>query len=185
MTDGAADIAAKMRAARANGADPEPLRIIDPRLWQDQPMPERRWVVPWWIPHGVVTSLYGPGSIGKSLVALQLITAAALGQRWIGLEVATTRTLGVFCEDEDHELQRRLFAILKLHKRAGLLGSTRDACDFDDLGAMRLLSRVGEDNLLMVFGRDGRGETTPFFVASLPSTRSPTRSAATRTTRGR
>jgi RecA-family ATPase len=132
---------------------PAPLRILNPRDWAGLPIPERRWIVPDWIPRGVVTSLYGPPGIGKSLLAQQLMTATALERPWLGMAVEPMRSLGVFCEDDDDELHRRQAAINRqLH-----------GCDFADLGGMLLLPRLGEDNILMRFTRDGRGEPTGFF----------------------
>ena len=110
--------AAEKAAPRTNGHagehdDEQPqrsisrLRITDPTQFQDRPIPPRRWVVPDWIPWGYVTGLYGPGSTGKTLLAQQLMTAAAVNKPWVGLGVAPIRTLAVFCEDDDDELQRR------------------------------------------------------------------------------
>jgi RecA-family ATPase len=131
----------------------KPLRVIDPRDWQDKPIPERRWIVRDWIPRGVVTGLYGPGGIGKSLLALQLLTATAVERLWLGMAVEPVRSLGVFCEDDDDEL----------HRRQADINRELFGCGFADLGGMRLMSRLGEDNILMTFARNGRGELTPFF----------------------
>jgi RecA-family ATPase len=129
-------------------------RIIDPRSWAGQPIPQRQWIVPDWVPCGVVTGLYGPGGYGKSLLALQLMTAAALPRHWLGVPVAdAVPSLGVFCEDDEDELHRRQDAI-----NTQLYG-----CDFADLRNMRLMPRLGDDNLLMVFGRKGQGTVTSLF----------------------
>jgi RecA-family ATPase len=133
--------------------DREPLRIIDPRNWHGKPIPERRWVVQDWVPRGVVTSLYGPPGIGKSLLALQLLTSTAVEMLWLGMPVNPVRSLGVFCEDDDEEL----------HRRQADINRELFGCGFADLGGMRLLSRLGEDNILMTFARNGRGELTGFF----------------------
>jgi RecA-family ATPase len=63
------------------------------------------------------------------------------------------RSLGVFCEDNDEEL----------HRRQADINRELFGCNFVDLAGIRLCSRVGEDNILMRFARDGRGELTPFF----------------------
>ena len=47
-----------------------PLDVIDPLGWQDQPLPERRWLVDGLIPLHNVTMLGGDGGLGKSLLAL-------------------------------------------------------------------------------------------------------------------
>jgi RecA-family ATPase len=144
-----------LRAAKGSGAgrSPPPLRVIDPRAWHGMPIPERRWIVPDWIPRGVVTALYGPPGTGKSLLAQQLMTATALIKPWIGLPVQPVRSIGMFCEDDDEEL----------HRRQASINRELYNCGFTDLGNMRYLPRLGEDNILMAFGRDGRGAPTPFF----------------------
>ncbi len=45
--------------------------------------------------------LGGDGGIGKSLVAQQLLTAAAIGQRWLELPTRPCKGIGFFCEDDD------------------------------------------------------------------------------------
>ena len=128
------------------------LDIINPTTWEGQPIPERRWIVPGLIPCGSVTLLTGDGGTGKSLLALQLMTACGLGQPFLGIEVEPIRTLGIYCEDERDELQRRLVPILAHYDST-----------FADLDALELVSRVaGGDNSLMTFEQPGKpGEVTP------------------------
>jgi RecA-family ATPase len=64
-----------------------------------------------WIPKGVVSSLSGDGGMGKTLLAQQLLYAAGVGGKWLGLDVPAMRGLGVFCEDDEDELHRRHNAI--------------------------------------------------------------------------
>ena len=59
--------------------------------------------------------------------------------------------LGVFCEDDDDELQRRQAAI-----------NAAPEIDFGDLENLRWISRVGAENLLMTFAADGRGSLLRF-----------------------
>ncbi len=61
-----------------------PLRVLDPLQLQDKPVPERRWIVPHWIPHGQTTMLSGEGGIGKTIAAMELATACAAGRPWFG-----------------------------------------------------------------------------------------------------
>jgi len=153
--DAAEAIDATLGAARANGAGQSkeqstPLRIVDPRVFEGKPVPDRRWIVHGWIPCGCATALYGPGGFGKSLLALQLMTAAALGKPWLGVPITPVRSLGIFCEDDEDELQRRQAAI-----NYQLYG-----CGFADLGDMRWMPRLGENNLIMVPSRK-TGQMTP------------------------
>ena len=148
----AEDARADHPAARPNGIDrlAATLRQIDPTQYQDSPVPERQWIVPQWIPRGVVTGLYGPGGYGKTLLAQQLMTATALGKSWLGLPAARGKSLAVFCEDDQDELHRRQADINRLYE-----------CDFRDLADMRWASRLGDEDILMHFG-GGRGELTRF-----------------------
>lgn len=130
----------------------EPFRVIDPRSWT-HPAPPRRWLVPDWIPIGTVTALYGDGGVGKSLLAQQLMTSVALALPWLGLDVAAGKVLGLMCEDDEDELHRRQEAI-----NASL------GVEMESLENLRLISRVGEDNVLMTWRERGAaGELTPAF----------------------
>jgi hypothetical protein len=79
-----------------NGPDsraPKFRRIINPAEWEGLPIPPREWIVPGYIPHKTVTLLSGDGSVGKSLLALQLAAGRALAREWIGLLPEPGRTL--------------------------------------------------------------------------------------------
>lgn len=130
---------------------PVPLAMLEPATWTAAP-PARQWIVPDWVPVGTVSALYGDGGIGKSLLAQQLLTCTALGAPWLGLDVMQGRTLGIFCEDEPDELKRRQAAI-------------NAALDVEPerLGNLRLISRLGEENLLMDFSENDTGQFTSFF----------------------
>lgn len=123
--------------------DDDALPLLNPADWTTPP-PPRRWIVEGWIPVGVVSAKYGDGGIGKTLSAQQLMTSVAVGADWLGLPTAEGRTLGIFCEDDVDELHRRQIAI------NGAMGIT-----MQDLGQMRLLSRLGEDNSLVHYDTAG------------------------------
>jgi hypothetical protein len=127
-----------------------PSLLLDPRQWTAPP-PPRGWIVPDWVPRGVVTGLYGGGAVGKSLIAMQLLSATALGLPWFGLEAIPGRALGVFCEDDEDELQRRQWSI----NRALGVESSR----MEDL---RYLARLGHDNALITFNGSDVGTPTCF-----------------------
>lgn len=118
--------------------------------------PERRWLVPEVLVRKGVTLLGGDGGAGKSLLALQLQVAAALGRPWLGLATPPQGlvTFGFYCEDDEDELHRRLEAICRHY-----------ACTPADLaGRVLYASRVGEPNELMVFGtRNDIGARTQTF----------------------
>ena len=115
---------------------------------------KREWIVPDWIPKGVVSSLSGDGGMGKTLIAQQLLYAAGLGGKWLGLDVPPTKGLGVFCEDDEDELHRRHNAI-----KADLGHPVGNP--FTDTW---IWPRVGYDNLLVTFDRDNKPLISPFFA---------------------
>ncbi len=131
---------------------PEPLQFVEPIALAGMPVPERRWMVRDWMPWRQTTALYGDGATGKSLLAQQLMTAAALGQPWVGLEVTPCRALAIFCEDDNDELHIRQDAL-----------NAQYGVDFGDLENARWISRVGKDNYLMAIGADGIGKLTTFW----------------------
>ncbi len=57
--------------------EPFPYKLVSE--FEGEVIPERRWLVPDWIPQGQVTLLGGDGGVGKSLLAQQLMTSLALG----------------------------------------------------------------------------------------------------------
>ena len=75
--------------------------------WQGRTKPRREWVVDGLIPVGQVVMISGDGGKGKSLLVQQLLTAAALGEKWVGFRPKRMRTLGLFCEDSKIELEIR------------------------------------------------------------------------------
>ncbi len=136
------------------GPDIPPLEVIDPRVWEGQVIPDRRWLVDQVIPFGAVTMLGGDGGLGKSHLMQILLTAAATGNDWLGLPTASVKALGLFCEDDAAELQRRQASIIHHY-----------ACAFGDLENLGLISRVGQDNTLMRVESYGQeGVETPLFL---------------------
>jgi RecA-family ATPase len=123
--------------------------IIAPPELEGVPVPKQDWLVDEWVPDYRVTGLYGVGAVGKTLLLQQLMTAAALREKWLGRAVMQCRSLGLFCEDDMAEMHRRQEAINRHY-----------CCDYVDLGEMSWLPRLGYDNLLMVFARNGQGEVT-------------------------
>jgi RecA-family ATPase len=113
---------------------------IDPSRLDGRPVPEREWLVEGLIPARAVTMINGDGGIGKSLLAMQLMTCCALDRPWLGKETAHVKAMGVFCEDEEDELHHRQDAINRHY-----------GCTFADLGDCRWLSRVGNENTLVEF----------------------------------
>ncbi len=113
---------------------------------QDKPVPEREWVVDGWILSDCVTAFYGDGGVGKSLLAMQLLTCVALGKNFLGIKTKQMPVFGFFCEDTEDELHRRQVRINDHYN-----------VDFQQLKNMYWQSRVGFDNVLMNFIREGVG----------------------------
>jgi RecA-family ATPase len=123
--------------AAATLVPPKFRRIINPADWEGTAPPPREWIVSNYIPHKTVTLLSGDGSIGKSLLALQLAVARATAREWIGLLPEPGRTLILSAEDDADEMHRRLEDIRKFY-------GVRMA----DLADIRLVDLVGEDSIL-------------------------------------
>lgn len=125
--------------------------LVEPVAWHGEDVPVRRWVVPDLLPEGNVTLLAGDGGVGKSQLALQLLAATCLDRPWLGSPVRRCKAIGVFCEDDAEELHRRLADVL----------ASYDAT-FGDLEDLKLVARVGLDNLLMEWPNQWEpGEITP------------------------
>lgn len=97
-----------LRQKRANGEaeiGPPGARgvTINFPTWRDRELPDRKWLVPGWLPIGHVATLYGDGGTGKSLLAQQLMTACAIGSCWLGLQTMHCPAYGVLCEDSCDE----------------------------------------------------------------------------------
>lgn len=127
--------------------------VIDPLAWDGKPVPPRQWIVEGLIPRGEVTMLTGNGGEGKSLITMQLLTATAINSRWLGKAVPRIKSLGVYCEDDAAELQRRSDGILRHHGRS-----------FADMDGLMLVSRKGMDSVMYdAQFNDMVGQPTAFY----------------------
>lgn len=161
--DAAIDIY-KGKAQARHSAPPAPVQLgVEPPADESQPVlvadltgnpPEREWIVPDWLPKGVVSSLSGDGGMGKTLIAQQLLYAAGVGGKWLGLDVPKMAGLGVFCEDDQDELHRRHVDI-----KTDLGYAVGNPFDHT-----WVWPRVGSDNLLVTFDRENRPLMSPFFA---------------------
>ena len=86
------------------------LPVVDLTTWVEREPPDRAWLVPGLIPIGCVTALYGDGGSGKTMLALSLMVAMATkyGRDWLGQKVLGWRSVGLFAEDDDGEIVRRI-----------------------------------------------------------------------------
>lgn len=133
-----------VHASSENDDDIQPLDIPPASTWASLPEPPPRdWIMPDFIPAARVTSFLGNGGIGKTTVALQLATHIAASRPLFGSDITGGSVVGIFCEDEQDEIQRRW--------RIAANGERLNLESFDNL---HLLSRDGEDNLLCTFDHD-------------------------------
>ncbi len=123
----------------------EPLAVEPASLLVDRdPPPARDWICEeMGLPAGRVTSLIGNGGFGKSTIAHQIAIATALSRPLFGMPVNGGKVFGIFCEDEQPELERKTRAI-----------AHAEGIDLGMLDGAYLLSRDGKDNILCTFDRD-------------------------------
>lgn len=103
------------------------------------PTPTRQWHVPGFLPAGTVTTLGGDGGTGKSLIALQLAVATALGKDWLGQTIKPGLALFISAEDDRDEIHRRI---------ADIVGA--EGVRLNSLKNLTLRSLAGKDALLAV-----------------------------------
>lgn len=123
-------------------ARPVQFLVRDASEFEGKPIPGRDWLVPSVLVRRSLTLFSGDGGTGKSLLCLQMQVAAALGKEWLGLQMPEKlSSFAFYCEDDEQEIHRRLDDLCKFY-----------GCSFADLdGRVRFVSRVGEDNELVVF----------------------------------
>jgi hypothetical protein len=137
---------------RPNNA-PEPLPPFEPfyvSQLEGRPIKPREWLVDGILMRKTVCLFAGPPKIGKSLLAQQLLTAAALGVPWLGRQVVQSRSFGLFTEDPEDEVHRRQ---IDCNAHYG-----RSAADFEL--EMSLDPREGKDAMLVEFERNDRPKYT-------------------------
>jgi RecA-family ATPase len=132
-----------------------PLKFLDIRNWDHQPVPERQWTIRDRSLRGQITLFTGEGGTGKSLVELAKNVAHVCGKEWLGAlpEVGPTIYLGA--EDDEDEIHIRLASIARHYEAsfAELAGA-----------GLHILPLLGEDAVLVAANtRSGRVETTQLY----------------------
>lgn len=133
--------------------DNELLSFINPATWHGKPVPPRQWYAENLIPMRQVTILNGDGGVGKSLLALQVAAAGAMGVDTLDIGPAAGRVLYIGAEDDADEFQRRLADITKSHGRG-----------LSDLSMFRLLPLADRNALLAVPDRGGNMQPTTLWA---------------------
>ncbi len=135
------------------GPRPQPFEPFSPAEWHGHEPPPYDWIVDGCFLRGTVAMLSGDGGLGKSLLMQQLLTAAAMGKSWLGLDTKPCKGFVMFCEDDKDELHRRQDAINRHY-----------ACGMSDLEDVLYMSRAGMENVLMEFDRrTERPQPAPLF----------------------
>jgi hypothetical protein len=136
--------------AKPNGQDQaakgvEPWDIPPVSMWAARAPPKLRdWIIEdLAIAAGRVTSFVGHGGFGKTTIATQIAIACAISDSLWGMSVNGGSVVGVFCEDEESEIDRRVRLIAE-----------REGIAIDRLDNLHLLSRDGDDNVLASFDHD-------------------------------
>jgi RecA-family ATPase len=137
--------------------------FLDLSEWTSRRPPERHFLVPGLVPGGCVTSLYGDGGSGKTLIALWLMVAMASRYRvnWLGERALGFKSVGLFSEDDADELVRRLHRIC-------------EGCEVDFAevaSSIVALPGVGLDAVVAYFAETGELVVTPIMDALLDKVR--------------
>jgi RecA-family ATPase len=133
--------------------DNEPLLFTSVSAWHGVPVPEREWTVLNRVPAKNVTLLSGDGGVGKTILALHLCTAVALGRDWLGAIPEPGPAMALCCEDDPEELHRRVSLI------ADHFGTS-----LADLKDMHVRSMAGDEALLAAPGKSGIIKPTELFI---------------------
>jgi hypothetical protein len=126
-----APVVAEIRPAAARALNWPDLSTREP--------PARRWAINGWLGYGHTTLLVGSGGIGKTLIAQQIGSALALGERFVDDIPCALKVLMWACEDDHDELWRRQTQIARHHQVA--LDAFADN--------FVLVPRQGQDNALV------------------------------------
>lgn len=127
---------------------------VDAAEWVGSEAPHRRFIIPGWLIRGSAGLLSGQEGVGKSLIAQQMMTCAAAGVPFLGLDVAPVKAAYITCEDPIDELWRRQESINKA------LGISMASLG-DRLLLVSLKGQIG--NELGTFDSDGRLTPTARF----------------------
>lgn len=129
----------------------QPQFFTEASIWQDKPIPPRRWLVHQRIPMATPTLLSGDGATGKTTLALQLTVATRRGTDWLGAVIDEPGPAVFFtAEETEDEIHRRFAAIAHHH-----------ALEFRDLAGVHVFCRPGEDAVLGAPDQRGIVRATP------------------------
>lgn len=90
--------------------DPPVTVIAEGAEWDENAIPPRPWIVPGYLMRGAVTVLSGPGSAGKSMLAVLWCCALASGEKIGHFAPRHPATVLTYNVEDDHDEQRRRFS---------------------------------------------------------------------------
>jgi RecA-family ATPase len=132
---------------------PAPLPFTSVASWHGTPIPEREWTVLNRVPAANVTLMSGDGGVGKTILALHLCAAVALGRDWLGSMPECGPAMAFCCEDDDGELHRRV-ALVADHY----------GVSFADMPDFHWCSMAGDEALLATPNKNGIIQPTKLFT---------------------
>jgi RecA-family ATPase len=130
-----------------------PLPFTSIASWHGMPVPERRWTVLNRVPAKNVTLMSGDGGVGKTILALHLCAAIALGRDWLGSMPQPGPAMGLFCEDDDGELHRRIALIADYY-----------GVSLAEMPDLHVRSMAGDEALLATPDKNGIIKPTDLFI---------------------
>ncbi|MCS3744311.1 AAA family ATPase [Rhizobium sp. BK661] len=132
---------------------PVPLETVRLSLFAGAPVPERQFLDQRQLmPMRQVTSLSGDGGTGKSLLALQLSVAVAMGRKWLDEDVKKGPVLIISAEDDLQEI----------HARAAEIAAA-EGLDLEAMSGVEIVGLAGEDVELATETKRGRITKTPIY----------------------
>lgn len=118
---------------------PKPLKVNTFADLAGMEVAPMRFLVEELVPECAVTGLYGRGSIGKTMLCLQLAEAVATGADFMGLTTEQGTVLAMLNEDDTDEINRRIRRFQGSSANAQVI----EFADVDDPCLMRFDGRTG------------------------------------------
>ena len=145
---------------RVDAKAEKPLQWLDMSTWDNEPIPQRDWVIPNRVPAEQVGLFSGEGGAGKSIIELTKDVAHVAGKDWFGSLPDVGPAIYIGTEDSEKELHIRL-AMIARHFNLSFQGLVNDG-----LKVLPLLDDDAETSLgalLCTLSHGSTIEPTPLF----------------------
>jgi RecA-family ATPase len=141
------DLDARSPAPDREKEEKPPLwNVTRPSDWAGRDVSPRIFIMEDWIPLAEYVGLYGVGGVRKTDFLIQALIASSAGLAFCGFPMMHCVTFGLFCEDTEEEIIRRVDRIAAFYGRtradftgfffASLVGTTRTEFVNFDMGRM-------------------------------------------------